>query len=430
MKASNYNFFIEHDDDSYLAYNSRSNSLAIIEKENFRKYSDFVLTGKEIDDSNLVEKLKEGYFLIDDDVDELKILRFQMYKDRMSEHTLSLTIAPTSDCNFRCVYCYEKKSIRKKSMTLEVEDAIIDLIKSVKTTISSMNVAWYGGEPLLRFDVIERLSKRIIQICKENNIQYFSSIVTNGYLLTPEIAKKLAEYQIKNIQVTLDGPKETHDKRRILANGEGSFEKIINNIAMCKEFLPKINLRINVDKSNFDKVQELYEYFKERNILDIVVPYLGQVKSSNDCYQENKCLSNNTFSKLLYQFQSFTNRTMFAFYPIRRTNLCGADSLYSFVIDSDGMLYKCWDDIGIECKSVGNLLEGKTMNMKNVDYITKDPTLLSKCKECKFLPICMGGCPFHFGESENCTYFKYHLELYLKKVAQERLFEMNYKKDC
>lgn len=242
MKASNYNFFIEHDDDSYLAYNSRSNSLAIIEKENFRKYSDFVLTGKEIDDSNLVEKLKEGYFLIDDDVDELKILRFQMYKDRMSEHTLSLTIAPTSDCNFRCVYCYEKKSIRKKSMTLEVEDAIIDLIKSVKTTISSMNVAWYGGEPLLRFDVIERLSKRIIQICKENNIQYFSSIVTNGYLLTPEIAKKLAEYQIKNIQVTLDGPKETHDKRRILANGEGSFEKIINNIAMCKEFLPKINL--------------------------------------------------------------------------------------------------------------------------------------------------------------------------------------------
>lgn len=235
MKASNYNFFIEHDDDSYLAYNSRSNSLAIIEKENFRKYSDFVLTGKEIDDSNLVEKLKEGYFLIDDDVDELKILRFQMYKDRMSEHTLSLTIAPTSDCNFRCVYCYEKKSIRKKSMTLEVEDAIIDLIKSVKTTISSMNVAWYGGEPLLRFDVIERLSKRIIQICKENNIQYFSSIVTNGYLLTPEIAKKLAEYQIKNIQVTLDGPKETHDKRRILANGEGSFEKIINNIAMCKE---------------------------------------------------------------------------------------------------------------------------------------------------------------------------------------------------
>lgn len=85
MKASNYNFFIEHDDDSYLAYNSRSNSLAIIEKENFRKYSDFVLIGKEIDDSNLVEKLKEGYFLIDDDVDELKILRFQMYKDRMSD---------------------------------------------------------------------------------------------------------------------------------------------------------------------------------------------------------------------------------------------------------------------------------------------------------------------------------------------------------
>ena len=222
MKASNYNFFYQYDDKSYLAYNSRSNSLAILNKENYQKYCDFIALNKPIDDEEFIEDLKAGLFIIDDEVDELKILRFKMYRDRMNNISLGLTIAPTSDCNFRCIYCYEKNSLRKKEMTLEVEEAIIKFIEKTTDTIRNMNISWYGGEPLMRFDIIERLSEKIIKLCNEKNIDYSASIVTNGYLLNKEILKKFEKYKISSVQITLDGPKEIHDKRRISIRSDRS----------------------------------------------------------------------------------------------------------------------------------------------------------------------------------------------------------------
>ena len=82
-------------------------------------------------------------------------------------------------------------------------------------------------------------------------------------------------------------------------------------------------------------------------------------------------------------------------------------------------LYKCWDDIGIKEKSAGNILNGTYVNMVNVNYMTLDATQNEKCRTCKYLPICMGGCPVHFAEQDNCTYFKYNFDKYLRKVAEE-----------
>lgn len=417
MKASNYNFFYKYDDASYLAYNSRSNSLAILDKDEYTQYINFENKGEDIKDKKLIENLQHGYFLIDDDVDELKILRFKMYKDRLNEKSLSLTIAPTSNCNFRCVYCYEKNSIRTRDMTPEIEDAILSFIEKFKDKIDSLTIAWYGGEPLLRFDIVERLSRKIIKICKENNIMYFSSIVTNGYLLTPEIAKKLNEYKIDKIQITLDGIKEIHDKRRILSNRQGTFDKIISNLIECKNILKSVSLRINIDNSNFDSVNQLYDYFKENDLLDFIVPYLGHVKCTNECYNNETCISLEKFSEESYNFKIYSDRELGAYYPFLLTNVCGADSLYSFVIDSDGKLYKCWDEIGIESRQVGDILQDININMLNINYMTVDATLNEECSKCKYLPICMGGCPIKFGEKDNCVHFRYHLDRYLKRAA-------------
>lgn len=425
MKMSNYNFFVQKENNSYLAYNSRSNSLAVIKSEDYKKYSDFVMLGKEIKDTKLIDDLKKGLFLIDENVDELKIIRYKMYRDRFNNHSLGLTIAPTSDCNFRCIYCYEKNSIRKKEMTKEVEESIIKFIESQIEDLSSISIAWYGGEPLMRFDIIERLAKKIISLCDKNDVQYFSSIVTNGYLLTPEIATKMVELKIQNVQITLDGRKEIHDKRRIMSDGKGTFDKIFENLKICKDILPEVNLRINVDQTNKEDVNYIYDLLKNENMQDKIIPYLGHVKDSNGCYKDEKCVTTKEFSDLTYKFQSYTNRGLRTFYPILRTNSCGADSLFSFVIDADGGLYKCWDDIGITEKSVGNIIDGITINMKNIDYMTLDPTLHPRCRDCKCLPICMGGCPVNFAAEENCTYFKYGLDKYLVKVANELLLQKN-----
>lgn len=234
----------------------------------------------------------------------------------MNDRSLGLTIAPTSDCNFRCIYCYEKGAIAPKTMSLETETAIFDFIQLLSSKISSLSISWYGGEPLMRFDIIERLSKKIIKLCDENNIVYHASIVTNGYLLNEEISKKLKEYRIYHVQITIDGPKEIHDKRRIMANGKGTFDTIINNLILYKEYLPNISLRINVDKSNFDKIEDLYELLKKKELLDIVTPYLGHVRTENECYNDNKCISTKDYSELTLNFQKSINRELRAFYPL------------------------------------------------------------------------------------------------------------------
>ena len=79
-------------------------------------------------------------------------------------------------------------------------------------------------------------------------------------------------------------------------------------------------------------------------------------------------------------------------YPVSVTNRYCADSDLSCVIAPDGLLYKCWSDIGIEAYSVGNIMKIEEMYSANTSYILDNPFQIEKCRECKELPLCMGGC--------------------------------------
>lgn len=122
MKPSEYNFFYEfpRDSNELIAYNSRTNSLALIEKEKYSKYRNFKDKHIPIDDEELVKDLRRGQFLIDDDIDELELLRFRLLSSRFDNRNLYMTIAPTMNCNFNCIYCYEKPREENIFMTEEV----------------------------------------------------------------------------------------------------------------------------------------------------------------------------------------------------------------------------------------------------------------------------------------------------------------------
>ncbi len=420
MKNSRFNFFYDLDNENKLAYNSLSNSLATISKSDYEKYSNFINDNIKITDDNLIEELKKGNFIIDDDFDEIKLLRYRLYKSRFNENHLGLTIAPTANCNFRCVYCYEKNSINTTSMSQEVENEIIKLVENkILSNVKSISVAWYGGEPLLRFDIVERISNKIIELCNKNDVIYTAFLVTNGYLLTNSIAEKMLNLKILSVQVTIDGNQEIHDSRRFLVNGEKTFEKIIQNLSNLSENTPNISLRINVDKKNVSNISEINDILIKYNLKNKVVPYLGHVRDSNGCYDNKKCISLDEFSKVNFDFKNFMKNEVKTFYPTLKGRVCGADSENSFVISADGEIFKCWDDIGIKEKSIGNILDKKINISNNIKYIGIDPTNDETCSSCKVLPICMGGCPVKFDNKESCTYLKNNLELYLKKVAYE-----------
>jgi len=423
VKTSKYNFFLpyEADENKLIAYNSFSNALALMDKSKHGKLHQFTENGTAIDDEELIGQLKQGRFLIDED-NELEHLRLRMLKSRYNTGFLGLTIAPTADCQFRCPYCYEKDAIKPDYMTEEVEEAIIKFAEGHMKTIGALSISWYGGEPLMNLESIKRLSDKFITMCEENDVNYNASMVTNGYLLTRETVQLLNELKIMSLQVTLDGCEEVHNKRRPHVDGSGTFSTIINNLTESKDILPRVSLRINVDKENVDAINQVREILEERGLLEKVKPYLGQVTVEEDSPEKSSCFDTCGFSKETFNYfrQNSTDETYMNHYPRTVRNVCGADCANAHVITADGRLYKCWKDVGNHSRCVGSLVEKvKADESVYLNYMLYDPTVDSNCSECKLLPVCMGGCPVKRLETEEkCSIYKYALDDFLGVIAK------------
>lgn len=423
MKASHYNFFFpyEEDENKLIAYNSRSNALALIEKQKYNKFMAFCNEGEEISDNELVQSLKNGLFIIDDGVNELDSIRFNMLVNRYSATGLSFTIAPTSDCNFSCIYCYEKGGIKPVYMNEATQVKVVELLKSKVKTITNFHVSWYGGEPLMAFDIVEKLSKKFIEICDENEINYSADIITNGYLLSRDKIEILNKYRVNLMQITIDGLPETHNKRRPLTNGSETFNEIFSNLKNNIDILPDVSLRVNIDRSNLSAGKQIFDLIKEKHMEHKVHPYIGKTSNDNNCYDSPDCLSMNEFSVEDYKLSTEESRDILSRYPSIKTSFCGADNMSVYVIGADGELYKCWSDIGFKERSFGNINDNFGIaNKALLDYMLFDPTLSETCSKCKLLPVCMGGCPLRrLSEiDDKCSVYKYMLENYLGHISK------------
>ena len=427
MKPSKYNHFCSFTSEQSIAYNARSGALALIDNNKLKMYTEFVNAGKEIEDKELEQDLLHGSFLVEDSIDELDIIRHNMLRGRYATNVLTLTIAPTSDCNFRCVYCYQKSVLNCEYMSESVQDAIINLVDSMKSHLQAVSVTWYGGEPLLALPIIQKISTELIKICDVNHISYTANMITNGYLLSRSTLEVLKGIRIQFLQITLDGGPKQHNAKRPLSNGDESFWVILNNLRNGYDLLPQVSLRINLDCNNLSAGDEVKQYITEYGIIDKVVPYYGRIRNDNECYDDDKCLSACEFAEIEYDFALEVNSSAFR-KPVRlpnsRTSFCGADRVYSFVISANGLLYKCWSDIGNLSRSVGNILNSANdINSTYLEYLLFDPTQIAPCKDCNILPICMGGCPFQriLSGKQECTKYKFILNRYLGDITRRLL---------
>ncbi|MCI8899184.1 MAG: SPASM domain-containing protein [Lachnospiraceae bacterium] len=428
MKESYYNFLYEFEpeENSVLIYNSRTNALAVMEAEHTQMFNAFVHDKSEITDEAFLKSLVDEGFVVEDDVNELSIIKYQLLSSRFNTKVLALTIAVTSDCNFRCIYCYEKSNMKAGSkMTDETKENLLKFVEEQLDTIEQLSINWYGGEPLLVMDSIEDMSNRLIRLCEEKGVTYTAGIVTNGYLFSTETAKRLAACKVTNMQITIDGPEEIHNKRRPLAGGQGTFKKILENVKDCKGLIDHICIRINTDQENVNETNKLIRDIKEMGVdSESVSFYLGLVESHNGCYLDEKCLTAEAFSHKHLEFMKENGIHLMNAYPELVANFCGADLRNSFVVDPAGLLYKCWNDVGIAERAVGSIAPQDAEDTRRYndslyyDYMLYDATEDAECRDCKFLPICMGGCPFKRRENGNrCVDKKYIMEEYLKECA-------------
>lgn len=430
MKESNYNFFfpLESNRNKIIAYNARLNNLGLLDKEKYTEYIKFQEDNNHILETELRESLEDGGFLIDENVDELKQIEAEMYEQRFSTNKLGLTIAPTSDCNFRCIYCYEKDSLSNATMNEETEENIVNFVKSRANTIQMLFITWYGGEPLLKPEIIERLSAEFKKICDKNNIEYQSQIITNGFLLNEDNIEILNRSHINGAQISIDGKKEFHDARRPLRGGKGTFDTIMKNLMKCKGGINfKISLRMNIDKNNVKDITSVLDILSENGLTDIITPYPALVHSSNGCYDSGECFSTGDYSDIELNLFKESRKKGFnlsykSLYPSAIRGGCAATSKSCYVINANGDMYKCWEQMGVEKYKLGNINHSVNEDKAYfVDYLTNNIINDEECNSCKYLPICMGGgCPHLMQENSSkiCTKVKDKLSYYLNKVVE------------
>lgn len=427
MRWSRYNLLFESERNGQLLYNSASNSFLKLEKdaadmvEKIRKCPDSMDYGKM---PELYLHLRTGGFLVEDtqDDDFFRILKMRRLTANYAGHTMLLTIAPTRACNFACPYCFEENRTASL-MTEETEEKLVRFIEKHKQ-VTKLGLTWYGGEPLLYFDKIKNLNAKIESLGKD----YSSFIVTNGYLLTPEVIAQLDNLKITNMQITLDGKKETHDSRRYLIGGGPTFDKIIGNIdnLMASDWKGILRIRVNVDPSNRQEYAYVHNFIRERypqHFEKRVTVYPGFVHSEAVNPDTSCFFDSNDKGKFLADvYQEYGINALSAF-PYMVMGGCTMTKRNAYVVGPEGELYKCWDDVGNPDFEIGSIDSFLNWNMPLVAESMIGASFLEDeaCQECFYFPICDGGCPKmrllnrrDGGKRDVCSYFKNHIKTLLE----------------
>ena len=400
MKFSKYNLFFPWEDGNQILFNTLTGDCFLVSEDEKNLITEN--QQNELPGELRKEFVKRG-ILIENEVDELKYFEYYHNKHKYDYRTLTYTILLTWACNLRCVYCYEGAGEEKKySMTRETADHVIEYIKneSIVKNAKNISIMLFGGEPLVNYSIGEYIIETINDFCEKTGRTFTTSIVTNGTLINKKIVQSLAKNHCKYIQVTLDGTKEIHDTRRIGKNGEGTFDKIIQNLLLLKEYKNEmaIIIRVNVDKTNVEQIPRLLEYLKEKNLNDLHIDF-GIVRGGTEAcssYEDN-CYVEEEIGLLLGKLWEKSKEDGFdpRIRPYRKWTYCGLNCDNNLTIEPNGDVYKCWEHVGEIDHKIGSV--GENGQLKNLSYnfykwITRNPLNIEECRKCVYLPACGGGC--------------------------------------
>ena len=391
MKWSNFNFLFtvtKNKERNLILYNSLYGSAILLPKR-------LKLRNLRDESPETVKLLESNNFLIDDNINEIDLIKSQNKLQRFNERTLELTILPTMWCNLRCVYCYENK--RKETMTDDDINTIYTYIRNKAKQINSLSLLWFGGEPLLQVGKIKALSKRLIQLARRNKIQFKNSIITNGVLLNNTVCRTLFACGIKYVQITLDGSPKVHDRRRPTTNGKGTFKLIFDNLLNAINYFD-VSVRVNIDENNKRSVKELIDILASFNLQNKLYVYVAKVEKIQGACESvgGACLDDWDFLNTEKKILAYLDKKGFkkVAVPSYRANYCTADNIHSFTILPGRKVYKCWHLVSDKKEVVGELVNNKINFNQNIyKWLSYDPLDNKACLKCKYLPLCMGGCP-------------------------------------
>jgi len=166
---------------------------------------------------------------------------------------LKLIVNSSEQCNLRCVYCYETFALGH--MKLDVAKGIVRLIEQrVTDGLDWLEIEFFGGEPLGAWNTVKYITGNVHELCQQRGVKLIGGMTTNSTLLHMDRLEWLVQHGITAFQITLDGPREIHDARRVSPHKTGSFDVIWQRLAMMHASNLaglEVTIRVHFDASSW-----------------------------------------------------------------------------------------------------------------------------------------------------------------------------------
>lgn len=343
--------------------------------------------------------LHQQGLLVEDDAEDDRRLR--LFLERAAEGipgAMYVTLMPTLACNLACTYCFQKEHPAFERMSPATEAATVEwILRKVDAAASRKLVLHYfGGEPLTRKDLLLRTAEIFSTSMAARGAQFEWEITTNGLGLEVGFVRAMARFGPGSIRVTLDGDKETHDAARVYRSGKGTFDEIFERVRTIALECPEVRLRVRgsfrADQgASYERLLDRMEQAGMKGALDWIgfKPVIDTSKGSGGtCIS---CASVDAESQLGQALAASVERRGLGRTTIKQTpsGPCQLHWKHSYIVDPDGLVYKCPAVAGRPELAVGSVQLPRVPE-KRAPLLELRPW--EQCGACPFLPVCVGGC--------------------------------------
>jgi uncharacterized protein len=405
-EASRYNLRTTAEDGSYVLWNSYTGAISAFNPQQRQGVQALLKEGYTGEPKGVVKYLSDRGFLVPKGTNEYRKVQLGFGQTHYRQDILELILLASEDCNFRCNYCYE--DFARGTMLPAVREGVKKMVERRAARLQQLTVGWFGGEPLYGFQAMEELGPFFTEIAEKHSIGYFSHITTNGYLLTPDVAEKLLAWKVTNYQITIDGMREQHDKKRPARDGSGTFDTIIANLIELKKRpeMFRVRIRVNYDRENHPYLEELLllletEFAGDRRFA-VAFHGVGRWGGPNDkdlevCGVDEVKLVKERLRKSAKDKGFEPAGTLRDMNSLGK-NVCYAARPYNFIVGADGKLMKCTIALDKQDHNiVGYLKPNGDMILNPDNYALWVEPAFEKdtgCQKCAILPTCQGiSCP-------------------------------------
>ena len=377
-----------------------------------------------------IRSLREAGKLFTEDTFESKagVLK---EKTRGVVKALCLHIAHT--CNLNCDYCFASQGKyhgERAVMSFEVGKRALDFLVENSGTRRNLEVDFFGGEPLMNFDVVKELVAYARSIEKEKNKNFRFTLTTNGVLIDDDVID-FANREMSNVVLSLDGRKEIHDRHRVDYAGNGSWERIVPKFQRLVESRGGKNyyMRGTFTHENPDFLEDI------KVMLDLgfnelsMEPVVCAEGDPAELTREDLPIVLDQYEKLAeLMIEREREGRPFTFYHYmidltggpciyKRISGCGSGTEY-MAVTPWGDLYPCHQFVGEEKYKLGDIYEGVTNTAAQCEFSECNVYARPECRDCWARLYCSGGCAanaYHSTGSVKGVY-KYGCELFKKRM--------------